>query len=348
MFLSLVVISGITAEMGEPFFTPQVKAQVKWFGLGWIAFFALAYFDYRKLRGSAWIAYIVLTLALIGLFFVPAIHSVHRWYRFGAFDVQPSELSKLIIGLVLAVYIDHYRTGLSRLGPTLGACFIGFFPAILILREPDLGTAMIVSLMVCSLLYVAGAHRIVMRFLLGGMGAFALMVTLVFSGVIPHEVLRPHALKVMKEYQYERLMPGGYHQKAAQVAIGVGGVSGKGWRQADYTGGQWLPAAHTDSAFAAYSEQFGFVGVIVLSALFFALLYLGCSVAASARDIFGKMLATSITAGLGGHVLVNMGMMSGLLPITGVPLVLVTYGGSSVLTTMMGLGLLQSIYMRRY
>lgn len=349
MFLSLVVISGITGEIGDPFFTPQVMSQLKWFGLGWIGFFGFAYFDYRKLKGSAWIAYIALVIALIGLFFAPSVHSVHRWYRLGAgFDIQPSELSKLIVGLVLAVFIDHYRSGIGRLGPTLGACIIGFVPTVLVLRQPDLGTAMILGLIVCSALYVGGAHRMIMRLMVASLiGTFA-CVALVFSGAIPHESLRPYALRVMKEYQYERLVPGGYHQKAAQIAIGTGGVRGKGWRQADYTGGQWLPAAHTDSAFAAFAEQFGLAGIIVLLVWLFSLFYLGLKIAAVARDLFGKILAATITTGLGGHILVNMGMMSGLLPITGVPLALITYGGSSVLTTMMGLGLLQSIYSRRF
>ncbi len=145
-----------------------------------------------------------------------------------------------------------------------------------------------------------------------------------------------------------RLNPHTYHQKSAQTAIGLGGWTGSGWRKSTFTGRQWLPAPHTDSVFAAYSEEFGLVGVFFLLLFFFGLLYFSFQVTLVAKDQFGRLLSAGITTYLGAHVIMSMGMMCGYLPITGVPLILVTYGGSSILSTMTALGILQSIYSRRF
>jgi rod shape determining protein RodA len=153
---------------------------------------------------------------------------------------------------------------------------------------------------------------------------------------------------VIKEYQYERLNPNTYHQNASQMAIALGKVSGSGFKQSEFTGGGWLPAAHTDSVFAAYAEEYGLIGTLFLLFLFFVLVYLGFKVTRLAKDPFGRFLSFGITVTLAMHVFVNIGMMCGFLPITGVPLVMISYGGSSVLSTMSALGILQSIYTRRY
>ena len=158
----------------------------------------------------------------------------------------------------------------------------------------------------------------------------------------------PYVTKVIKEYQYERLNPHTYHQKASQTAISLGGVTGSGFRNSEFTGHQWLPAAHTDSVFAAYAEEFGLIGVSILLLLFFGLLYFSFQVTAVAKDRFGRLLSAGITVYLAMHMIVNIGMMCGFLPITGVPLVLITYGGSSILSTMAALGIVQSIYSRRF
>jgi rod shape determining protein RodA len=160
--------------------------------------------------------------------------------------------------------------------------------------------------------------------------------------------MRPVFTTVLKEYQYERLNPNTYHQKASQIAIAIGGLAGTGWHKGDFSGRKWLPAAHTDSVFAAFGEEFGFVGLMFLLFLFYALIYFSFQVAAVARDLFGRLLAAGLAVYLAMHVLVNIGMMCGFLPISGVPLICVTYGGSSILTTMAALGLLQSIYSRRF
>jgi rod shape determining protein RodA len=174
------------------------------------------------------------------------------------------------------------------------------------------------------------------------------LILLIFLGVFSHEEVRPYATKVLKEYQFDRLDPNSHHQQAAVTAIAIGGAGGTGWRKSEFTGRGWLPEAQTDSVFSAFGEEFGFAGMFVLLALFYALIYFCFQSSAVAKDHLGKLMSAGITVYLAFHVLINVGMMCGLLPITGVPLVLVTYGGSSALVTMASLGILQSIYSRRF
>ena len=152
----------------------------------------------------------------------------------------------------------------------------------------------------------------------------------------------------MKDYQYERLNPSTHHQQAAETALSIGGFLGNGWRQTNYTHGGWLPYPYTDSVFPALGEIYGLVGLLLLILLFYFLLFCCFQVTVVAKDYFGRLLAAGISVHLSVHVMVNLGMMCGFLPITGVPLILVTYGGSSIVSTMMALGILQSIYIRRF
>lgn len=352
MIISLLVISSMTAEMSEEgslFWTPLVKSQLRWFLLGWVVFFLASAFDYRKLRDWSLILYIVAIVLLIGLFFVSPIQNVHRWYRIpGVASFQPSEQAKLIVVIFLSWFLE--RCGSKA--PTIPTAFqvgaIVGIPFLLILKQPDLGTALILYPIGLVMAYFAGVHKGALR-LMSGFGVIALfVVTLMFLGVLDHEKMRPVFTTVLKEYQYERLNPNTYHQKASQIAISIGGLTGTGWRQGDFSGRKWLPAAHTDSVFAAYGEEFGFVGLAFLLFLFYALIYFSFQVVAVAKDPFGRFLAAGLAVYLAMHVLVNIGMMCALLPISGVPLLFITYGGSSILTAMAALGLLQSIYSRRF
>lgn len=351
MWISLLVISSTTGEEGvETLFTASSESQMKWFALGWVFYLFFAGLDYRKLRECTWVFYAIVILLLIGLFFTSPIQNVHRWYRvpFLGRAFQPSEYAKLVMVLALSWFLEYKG---SRAGARIAA-FQGFLifliPFILILKQPDLGTALVLYPIALVMFYFGGINR---KFVLAmsalGIAAFVFVI-LMFTGVISHEAMRPYATKILKEYQYERLNPNTYHQRAAQTAIALGGVTGSGWHKSEFTGRQWLPAAHTDSVFAAYAEEFGLVGVFLLLLFFFGLLYFSFQVTAVAKDPFGRLLSAGITVYLAMHVVMNMGMMSGFLPITGVPLILVTYGGSSVLSTMTALGILQSIYSRRF
>ncbi|HSW86142.1 MAG TPA: FtsW/RodA/SpoVE family cell cycle protein [Rhabdochlamydiaceae bacterium] len=353
MWISLLVISATTCEVGdaghESFFTPMTKTQIKWFAIGWVVYLFFAGFDYRKIRQWTWLLYIAMILMLIGLFFVAPIQNVHRWYRIpflGSF--QPSEYAKLIVVITLSWFLEKKMNEKRPRFSTIQAIGIVMIPFLLILKQPDLGTALVLYPIALVMFYFGGIKRkvLVSMAVMGISGV--IFVILLFLGIISHEELRPYATKVLKEYQYERLNPNTYHQKAAQTALALGGFSGSGWRKSEFTGRQWLPAPYTDSVFAAFGEEFGLIGVFLLLLFFFGLIYFSFQVTAVANDRFGRLLSAGITVYLAMHVIVNMGMMCGFLPITGVPLILVTYGGSSVLATMTALGILQSIYSRRY
>lgn len=355
MGISLLVIAATTGRsadgMGEDiFFTPFVKSQVRWFSMGWIVYLFFAGFDYRMLKKWTWFLYFGVILMLIGLFFVPAIQNVHRWYRLPGinFAVQPSEYAKLIIVMTLSYYLENKGREIFRKKETVMAIALILIPFLLILKQPDLGTALVLYPIALVMFYFGGIQKKIIRM----MSILALIglafVSLMFLGFISHDNFRPYATKILKEYQYERLNPNTYHQRASQTAIALGGMTGSGWFKSEFTGHKWLPAAHTDSVFAAFSEEFGVVGVFLLLLFFFGLIYFSFQVTAVAKDRFGRLLSAGITTYLAMHMIVSMGMMCGFLPITGVPLMLITYGGSSVLSTMAALGILQSIYSRRF
>lgn len=355
MFISVLVIAATTGEPSdiggeEILLTRAAKSQIRWFAIGWAVYLFFAGLDYRKLKEWSWFLYFGILVLLVGLFFVPAIQNVHRWYKLPGinFAFQPSEYAKLIVVMTLSLYLENRGREVYRKSTTLKAILIVFIPFILILKQPDLGTSLVLYPIALVMFYFGGIRRRVIQVMsvmaFGGL----VFISMMFLGFIDHEEFRPYATKVIKEYQYERLNPHTYHQEASQTAIALGGVTGSGWHKSEFTGHQWLPAAHTDSVFAAYSEEFGLIGVFLLMLFFFGLLYFSFQVTAVASDPFGRLLSAGITTYLAMHMIVNMGMMCGFLPITGVPLMLITYGGSSVLSTMTALGILQSIYSRRF
>jgi len=353
--MSLLVISSTTIEgwevaQDEPFFTPFVKGQVKWFAIGSLFYIFFAGFDYRKLKKWSWVLYVGMIIMLFGLFFTAPIQNVQRWYRLPGLGMmfQPSEYAKLIVVITLSLFLETRAFEIGKNRVTWQAILIILVPFLLILKQPDLGTALVLYPIALVMFYFGGIKKrvITIMSILAVAGLF--FVSLMFLGVLSHEEMRPYVTKVIKDYQFERLNPNTYHQQASQTAIALGGVSGSGWRKSEFSGKQWLPAAHTDSVFAAFSEDFGLIGVFLMLLFFFGLIYFSFQVTAVAKDPFGRLLSAGITVYLAMHMIVNMGMMCGFLPITGVPLVMITYGGSSVLSTMTALGILQSIYSRRF
>lgn len=354
MTISILVIAATTGEgvdgADEILFTSAVKTQIRWFALGAVVYLFFAGLDYRKLKEWTWVLYFGTLLLLIGLFFVPAIQNVHRWYRIPGinFAFQPSEYAKLIVVMTLSLYLENKGRESRRKWPTLMAILIVLVPFLLILKQPDLGTALVLYPIALVMFYFGGIKKRVIAVMSLMAAAAIAFVSLMFLGFISHEGLRPYATKILKEYQYERLNPHTYHQEASQTAIALGGVTGSGWHKSEFTGHKWLPAAHTDSVFAAFCEEFGLTGVFFLMLFFFGLIYFNFQITAVANDRFGRLLSAGITTYLAMQMIVSMGMMCGFLPITGVPLMLITYGGSSVLSTMTALGILQSIYSRRF
>ncbi|MFZ4673033.1 MAG: FtsW/RodA/SpoVE family cell cycle protein [Chlamydiia bacterium] len=352
MCLSLTVISSSTIqqENSPGFFSSAVIAQLRSYAVGWAAYFFLAWCDYRNIKKSAPIYYTVILILLLGLFFTNPIQNVHRWFRFPflPFALQPSEFAKVVLMIMLAWYFeDKYHTS-KKLSVGLKALGIVFVPFVFVLKQPDLGTALILLPLCYTAFLFAQGHKGIIRWMTIGGVVSVVFVVSIFTGYIPFEKVKGPLSHVLKEYQIERLNPQTYHQKAGQTAIALGGVGGSGFGKSQFTGQEWLPFAHTDSIFPAFTEEFGLIGAGFLFALFFSLIYLSLKIAEEAQDRFGKLYAACTATYIAVHVIVNISMMAGSLPITGVPLILMTYGGSSVVATMMCLGLLQSITVRRF
>ena len=355
MIISLLVISAYSIDPSsdhteEVFFTPIVRTQIQWFVIGSFVYLLSAGFDYNKLREWTWILYALMILSLVGLFFTDSIQRVHRWYRIPFLNAsfQPSECAKFIVVVTLSWFLERRKGQASSWSTAFFAGLIVGIPFLLILKQPDLGTALVLFPITLVMFYFGDLHPTIIKGMTLIGGCTLTVVAVIFLGILPHETLRPYATLILKEYQFDRFNPATHHQKAATTAIALGGLTGSGWRKSEFSGRGWLPAPYTDSVFPAFGEEFGFIGLFFLMALYYALIYFSFQVSAVAKDPFGRLLSAGVTVYLAMHILINIGMMSGFLPITGVPLILVTYGGSSILSTMVALGILQSIYSRRF
>jgi rod shape determining protein RodA len=353
--LSLLTIASYSQSLlpeGEQasFFLPAVKSQLQWIVLGWGCFFLCALFDYAKLREWVWIIYAISIIALLGVFLTDPIARVQRWYRipFLGIGCQPSEIAKLSMIIAVSWFLERRSHVIGSLSTIFFALIIVGIPFFLILKQPDLGTATVLYPMTLVLLFFGGISRSVLKFLCIPGFLILILVGLIFSGNVSYDAIKPHLQGVLKEYQCERLNPDTHHQKASQTSIAIGGLQGAGWKQGEYFRGGSLPAPYTDSIFAAFGEEFGFIGLVGVLGLYYALIYCSFQASASAKDSFGRLISAGIAVYIAIHVLINVGMLCGCFPITGVPLLLLSYGGSSMVITMMALGLQESIYSRRF
>jgi len=298
MIISLLVISAYSLEFStdmteESFFTPVVRSQIQWFVLGSFIYVFFTCFDYNRLRDWTWILYPLMILALIGLFFTDSTQRVHRWYKvpFVNFSLQPSELAKLVVVISLSWFLEKRRSTSSQWSTAFYGCLIAGIPFILILKQPDLGTALVLFPITLVMFYLGGLHPLVVK-MMTWLGAIALViVAVIFTGIVSHEEIRPYATLFLKDYQFDRLDPHTHHQKAALTAIAVGGLTGTGWRKSEFTAGGWLPTPFTDSVFPAFGEEYGFMGLLLLLVLFYALIYFSFQVTLVAKDEFGRLLA---------------------------------------------------------
>jgi rod shape determining protein RodA len=328
---------------GQSRFSSLAIRQISWAGLGLFAMIVAFAVDYRKLERLSYFFY---GITLVLLLLVPFLGSfgggARRWIDLGAFSLQPSELAKISSLLVLAQYF-HLVT------PPQGyhlrdLIYPGIFIAIpfgLVLAEPNLGTATIIGLVAMTLVFAAGIRL----GSLAGLGAAA-------GGLLP--LLWYH----MKPYQKQRILSflhpdsdplgTGYHMIQSKITIGSGRLWGKGFLQGTQNRLDFLPEKHTDFIFAVLAEEWGFIGVCVLFLLYGALLGRLLFVAGKARDRFGSFVVLGGAAIIFWQVLINVGMNIGILPVVGVPLPFLSYGGSSLLTVMLAMGLALNISTRRF
>ena len=342
--LSFGLVSIYSVTYAQESGVPLYLKQLVWIMLGSAAFIVMLLSDYHKVARLAYPAYaLILLLLAVVLMMGKTSHGAQRWITVGPFAFQPSEFAKLVLILVLAKY---YST-VPRVGWLQRVVIPGLLVLpglLLILKQPDLGSGLsFVAVYAAMLLMV-------------GMRSKALGIILLFS-----LMLFPFAWEMvwgsLHDYQRERIMafvdpdydPGGkgYHALQSRIAIGSGELAGKGLHGGTQSQLKFLPEGHTDFVFAVFAEEWGFLGVLALLTLFVMLIWVSLEIATRAKDTLGVLLAAGIVAMLCFCVVVNIGMTAGMFPIVGIPLPLMSYGGSATIMMMASLGLLLNVKRRR-
>jgi rod shape determining protein RodA len=267
------------------------------------------------------------------------INGARRWLNVGVTRIQPSELMRIAAPLMLAWYFHRYEGTLTVRNFVVAAALL-LVPVGLILRQPDLGTALLILSSGAYVLFLAGLP-------------WRIIVTLGVAGLAS----APVAWSLMHDYQRQRILTlinpmddplgAGYHTIQSTIAVGSGGLTGKGWLSGTQTHLDFIPERTTDFIFAVYSEEFGLLGNLVLLALFLVVILRGLVIAANAPTLFSRLLAGAVSMTFFTYTFVNMGMVSGILPVVGVPLPMVSYGGTSLVSLCLGMGILMSIQTHR-
>jgi rod shape determining protein RodA len=267
------------------------------------------------------------------------VNGARRWLNLGITRIQPSELMKIAVPLMLAWYFDRYEATLRLKNYAIAAVLL-LLPVGLIIRQPDLGTAMLIMASGCYVIFLAGlSWRVIAALALAG----AASLPLVWS--VLHDYQRQRILTLLDPSQDP--LGAGYHTIQSTIALGSGGLAGKGWLNGSQTHLDFIPERTTDFIFAVFSEEFGLIGNAVLLVIFLLVIARGAAIASNAPSLFARLLGGAITLGFFTYAFVNMGMVSGILPVVGVPLPLVSYGGTSLVTICLGFGILMSIQTHR-
>ncbi|MDY0189977.1 MAG: rod shape-determining protein RodA [Desulfuromonas sp.] len=325
--------------LGQPIYMKQLY----WLTLGMIVAMSLTLFSYRHLEHLAIGAYLGCISLLAGvLIFGKTSMGATRWINMGLFNLQPSEIMKVVLIIALAAYFSRHESPLGySLTELIAPGVLLAAPVLLIIKQPDLGTAMLLMFIGTTMALFAGIQRWAMIVL-------SLLASATLSG----------GWFLLHGYQKDRIrtfldperdpLGTGYHIIQSKIAVGSGGFWGKGFMHGTQSQLSFLPERHTDFAFSVFAEEWGFIGSMVLLGLYLCIVLWGIHIARKADSSFGMYLAIGITAMIFWHIIVNLGMVIGLLPVVGVPLPLFSYGGTSMLTTMIGIGLLLNISMRRF
>ena len=341
LVISLSVLTLANLGIGRGGASVAVR-QLLWVGISVAALVVVASFDYRTLVRAAPVLYAVATAGLLAIFIIGrSVSGARRWIALGPITMQPSELFKIAFVLMMAWVLTSrwaQPVGVHAVVTTAATLVLPFG---LIVKQPDLGTALVLLPVVVALLIAAGIR---LRWL----------AAIAATGL----AAAPLAWLVLKDYQKERIMvyldpfrdPLGtaYNVIQAKIAIGSGQLLGKGIAGATQSRLAFLPERHTDFIFAVFAEMWGFVGCLVLIACYALLLLRGFEIAAAAHEPVGRLLAVGATALLATQMLINVGMVTGLLPIVGIPLPMMSYGGSSMVVSTMLVGLLLSVRMRQF
>jgi len=318
--------------------------QVYWLVLGGILAAVVTVIDYRHYERLGYVLYGVGIVLLLLVFILGKdIRGSSRWIQIGSFGFQPSEFMKLFMIIALAKYLhDDPKTEARTLKDLLAPAGLASIPVLLVLKQPDLGTALIHVLIFVTICLLTKVR-------------WQSLVTLAVAGGIAAPLLWTY---VLHDYQKQRILVflnpeanilgSGWHAHHARVAIGSGGWTGQGFMRGTQNQFLFLPDQHSDFPFAVFAEDWGFFGCLLLVALYAFLVLWAVRIAATAKDRFGAVLSVGVGSLIFWHAFFNLGMVTGILPVVGVTLPLFSAGGSSVLTIMIGIGLLMNVSMRRY
>ncbi|MDH5526092.1 MAG: rod shape-determining protein RodA [Nitrospirota bacterium] len=346
LFVGITTIYSVTDQWshgGAPLFLKQMI----WAVAGLMVFTVLAAFDYHRLLGYAHYIFgfsillltAVLVLGKVGM-------GAQRWVQVGGLNIQPSELARLAVVLLLARYLaDRVPPEGFRFRDMLIPSAFAFIPFVLVLKQPDLGSALMILFVFGVMLLISGVHP---RSLMTG-GLSGLLVLPFFWEWFWNSLHTYQRNRLVTFFNPEADPLGtGYHVIQSKIAIGAGGIAGQGFLQGSQSQLKFLPEGHTDFIFAVFAEQWGFLGVLVLISLFAALIWRGMDTAMKAKDLEGTLLAAGITCMLTFYVFVNLAMTLGMAPVVGVPLPLMSYGGTALVTTMAALGILANVHLQRH
>lgn len=279
-------------------------------------------------------------LLLLGVaLFGEVSHGARRWLHIGVTRIQPSEIMKIAVPLMLAWYFDR-RAATLRLKDFVVAAVLLLIPVAFIAKQPDLGTALLVSAAGFYVLFLGGlSWRVLIGLLVAGLASLPLLWSML------HDYQRQRVLTLLDPSQDP--LGAGYHTLQSTIAMGSGGTFGKGWLHGTQSHLEFIPERHTDFILAVFAEEFGLFGGLILLALYLLVIGRGMVIAANAPTLFGRLFAGSIVLTFFTYAFVNIGMVSGILPVVGVPLPLVSYGGTSAVTLLFGMGALMSIQTHR-
>jgi len=365
------IYSATLANDGGGWLDQRWFRQIIWYALGLGAAGVICLVDYHILARWSLVAYWAAML-LLTCVLVPGIGSMRfgarRWIDLGFFQLQPSEFAKLAFIFAVANFLSRPAGELRLPGVFARALGLAALPFVLILKEPDLGSALMFLPISLAMMFVAGIPARYLRRLIGGL---AILVALLLVDILfappqwqikledyqRHRLLvyfgkdfaPPEATAAERQRAHDLQRQKSYNVEQALISVGSGGLTGKGWRQGTQNALGYLPraVAHNDFIFSVIAEESGFVGSVVVITLYTVILFIGLRIASQARDRLGKLLAVGVVALLFSHVFINIGMNIRLMPVTGVPLPLLSYGGSSVLCSLIAAGILQNVHLHR-
>ena len=338
-FYGIIVIYGATYSI--PGLSQYAWKQLVWLGIGLGAFVLVSMIDFRQIRQVVWPLYILVILSLAGVLILGhRIKGARSWYMLGSYRIQPAEFAKIVVVLCLAHYLATKERVMDRIQDILIPGILTVIPVLLILLQPDFGTAILFFPILLIMLYIGGASKKLI---------LLLVLLAIWIGVSAYPFLKPYQkgrIKVFLNPELDKKRQG-YNIRQAEISLGSGGLFGKGWKQGTQTRLRFLPERHTDFIFSSLGEQFGFSGCAFLLFLYGIITLRSLKPAHYALNKFGRLTAAGLVSCFLLHILFNVGMSLRFLPVSGLPLPLFSYGGSFLLTNYFIFGMIESINMRK-